>query len=206
MSRLKAKGLEFAASWDPELFYPYAAYCKRNGTKAVVNFDYSGGTIRGFLDSLAAASVFADSGEVFWIKGRAFLSSPSKTTIKIERFDPISEKNYVVNKRDGELALKEFCAPLADFKLKYIERKSLVAAGVPSEDGIIKIKATAGGERIVKISIFGLDGVVKKTFGGLPPRVGSAVLDASDLPSGMYFLAVYLESGTVLRQKIAIVK
>ncbi|MFH1052017.1 MAG: hypothetical protein V1779_13940 [bacterium] len=137
---LKHQGINYRFSFDPYLFFPTATFIQITGdNKITYPYTYHNGVISGTIDSSSAEYMLRNAGDVLWIQGSVFLSSPIETPITIEQFEPVTGKQVDLTKIDGSLKLLEVCLPLADFKLKFINQPKVMVTKNPVTDGSLNL-------------------------------------------------------------------
>ncbi|ROL61682.1 choice-of-anchor D domain-containing protein [Bacteroidetes/Chlorobi group bacterium ChocPot_Mid] len=215
---LNQNGMNYKFSFDPYLFFPTAMFAENNSKdRMTIPFSYRNGVVSGVLDSNLTNILLNKSGEVLWIQGLVFLSNPDETPIVIEEFAPITAKQVDIQKIDGKLKLLDVCIPLADFKLKYINKPSIIMNN-PVVDGYLSLNIRntfdktdfEGNENQYLSTDFSMKITNIEGFTVYENKINvnseyvEFNIDLSTVPSGLYYLVINT-GGYLLTEKFIVI-
>jgi|GEM_PF-373674 len=215
---LKPSGIKFRFTFDPYLFLPTAMFAQNSSNdRLTIPFSYRDGAIIGSIDSTFADVMMSKAGDVLWIQGTVFLANPDFTQIVIEQFEPITAKQVDLTKIDGSLKLVDACLPLAEFKLKYINKPTVLMTKNPVTDGFLNLsikntfetgqsdKEIVEQGSVFNIKIISIEGVEVFNKEVVSPKEKiDLIFDVSGYSSGLYYVVVNIGE-YLLTEKMVIV-
>ncbi len=187
--RVETESINFEISFDKNLFYPRSVESFMGDMKNQIDFSYSDGKISGVIQEQFAKNILKQSGDIIKINGLVLISIPDTTTLHINKFDIISNKNVSINKKDGFLELIDYCVRTGELQKFIMMPKFTVNSGNISQNGIYNFDINSTSDVNVNIKITDLNGISQELTTIKSSIVkNNHTLNLQNFSNGIYFV------------------
>lgn len=195
LRKLYATGLNVQVSFDEFLFYPNnLKWINNNKVFENIDYNYGFGLLNFNFNESQTQQILSNENVIFKISGKVLASVPTQTPLRIQRFDITTKKSYSILRQEGLLKLNPFCTP-------EVSHKIIIA--LEPEMKILKSDhfwnfqfSNLQGNEVVEIfNVLGMQLDEVK----LTKNTKEINYDASNFPSGLYFIKFNLKIDKILK-------
>ncbi|OYT16241.1 MAG: hypothetical protein B7C24_08845, partial [Bacteroidetes bacterium 4572_77] len=206
---LKVDSLFYKFSYDPDVAWPQKVYFNKGKEKEFegISFSSSGGSITGIVTGDFLNTSFSKSGPLMKILFHGLAAFPDTTTLWIDEFKPIPNKNITYTKKHGFIDIYDYCEmEVIMGRLVYIPNYNIESTIVNTNQIKINMNIKLGDINfdVKLIDILGNTFINEKKL--VHKGYDALELDVSTIPTGTYILKLispYNQNSTI---KVVIVK
>jgi S-adenosylmethionine hydrolase len=158
-----------------------------------VSFSYYDGNISGMITGDFLHQTFAKKGEIMKILFRGLSSWPDTTTVWIDQFEPIPQKEISMTYNHGFIDIYDYCEPEVKYGQIVLSPTYEITSTVITSQELALNLHVEGGDIEFETSLIDIMGNCYLDTQKQVGRGNSTMhIDISNIPSGAYFL--YLNS------------
>lgn len=184
--KVKPDEITMIAEFDQYLFNPIEAYLNISGRQ--LDFDFYGNTLSISAEGEDLNEIFQREGKIITISGTALASIPSKTPLRIVKFDQNSKKRTILETKDGSLEIIGMCEPVVKHKIILLPEMNITSTNTIASNRV-EFKAYSSEDQEIRISLTDILGNTVETWNKTILKGENAYdINIQHLPSGAYQL------------------
>lgn len=197
----------YSFSFNSSLAYPNKVWIRnKSNIFEEATFSNKIGVISGQITGETANNIFARADKIMKINFTALRFVPDTTTIYIDKFDPIPDKQIVWNKSNGFLKATDYCVEEVGFGIIHTPQFEARINDIITNKLDIELISDLN-DINVDISFIGLSGTeIYKTNAIAKVKGTKYTIDLSDVQTGTYFCIFRSQYGQIESRKVIVIK
>lgn len=205
--KFRPDSIDITLSWDSWLFYPSIAYIMSGLNVIEIPFTFNSETFRARIAKQYADTLLKNAGNLLYIKGLTYISSPNETPLKIDDFKIYSDKSYLLTRDDGTLLIEPVCHPTGAMHLQFIPTLSIGLQSQFADGNLIELDYQSNGEMYFYFNISDIAGnTIKTGIAKIENGNSKLLVDVNSMTSGTYAISCISTGGHLFKDKFIIIR